>query len=102
MPQFDVYRNPRGGAYPLLLDVQADVLARLATRTVVPLVAMRRLGGKPIARLNPTVSIGKVEYALVFQELAAIPLASLGDRVTSLAARRSELVAALDLLFTGL
>ncbi len=102
MPQFDVYKNPRGGRYPLLLDVQADVLARLATRVVVPLIALKRLGGKPISRLNPTVSIGRVEYVLAFQELAAIPAASLGERVHSLAARRNELVAALDLLFTGL
>lgn len=101
MPQFDLHKNPRGGAYPLLLDVQADVLERLATRVVVPLTTSKRYGGKPISRLNPTVVLGGIEYVLVFQELAAIPAASLGERVGSLAARRAELIAALDLVFTG-
>jgi len=102
MAQFDVYKNPRGGAYPLLLDVQSELLARLATRVVVPLMAAKRYGSRPITRLNPTASIARVEYVLVFQELAAIPASALGERVTSLASRRGELVAAVDLLFTGL
>jgi hypothetical protein len=32
--------------------------------------------------------------------MAAFPTSALGERVTSLAARRAELVGALDLLFT--
>ncbi len=102
MSQFDVFRNPRGGVYPLLLDVQADVLAGLATRVVVPLTTLKRYGGKPITRLNPTASIACTEYVLVFQELAAIPAASLGEPITSLASRRTDLIAAVDLIFTGI
>jgi toxin CcdB len=102
MPQFDVFKNPRGGAYPLLLDVQADVLARLATRVVVPLMTLKRYGSKPITRLNPIASIDGTDYVFVFQELAAIPAATLGEPVTSLASRRAELTAAVDLLFTGI
>lgn len=102
MAQFDVFRNPRGGRFPLLLDVQADLLSELATRVVVPLVTLKRYGAKPISRLDPTVLILGVEYVLVFQELAAIPTAALGQPVVSLAKRRSELIAALDLLFTGI
>jgi toxin CcdB len=101
MAQFDVHRNPRGGDYPLLIDVQSDLLQRLATRVVVPLITAKRYGGRPITRLNPTAKIRAVEYVLVFQELAAIPASALGESVTSLADRRVELVAALDLLFTG-
>lgn len=40
MAQFDVFRNPRGGLLPLLLDIQADVLAQLETRVVVPLAML--------------------------------------------------------------
>ena len=101
MPQFDVFKNPRGGVYALLLDVQADVLAGLATRVVVPLTTLKRYGNKPITRLNPTALIDGTEYVLVFQEMAAIPAASLGAPVMSLAPRRSELIAAVDLIFTG-
>lgn len=101
MAQFDVYKNPRKGAFPLLVDVQSDVLERLATRIVVPLTPPKRYGSKPITRLNP-VTIDGGAYVLVFQELAGIPVASLGQRVGSLADRRTELIAALDLLFTGI
>jgi hypothetical protein len=31
MAQFDVCRNPRRGLFPLLLDVQSDLLSELAT-----------------------------------------------------------------------
>ena len=100
MPQFDVYKNPRGGLYPLLLDIQTDLLGSLATRVVVPLVARKKYGA-PITRLHPTATIGGVEYVLKFHDLAAVPASVLAQRVDSLAHRRTELVAALDLLFTG-
>lgn len=102
MAQFDVFRNPRGGRYPLLLDVQAELLERLATRVVVPMTPRARYGAKPISRLNPIATVRTTEYVLVFQELAAIPKAELGNRVASLAERRADLVAAIDLLITGI
>ena len=101
MAQFDLFKNVRRGAYPLLLDVQADVLARLATRVVVPLMTEKRYGARPITRLNPIAVIDGVRHVLVFQELAAVPPEALGARAGSLADRRVDLVAALDLLFTG-
>ena len=96
-----MHENPRGGDYPLLLNVQSDLLARLATRVVVPLTPRER-GGPSLSRLNPTATIGGVEYLLVFQEMAAVPASVLGDAIASLAPRRTELVAAIDLLFTGI
>lgn len=101
MAQFDVFKNPRGGIYPLLLDVQSDVLARLERRVVVPMVIRRKYVPKPITRLNPIVAVDGIDYVLLFQDLAAIPSTALGARVDSLAGRRDELIAALDLLFTG-
>ncbi len=102
MAQFDVFRNPKSRDFPLLLDVQADLLAQLATRVVVPMATRRRWAAPPISRLNPTVRVAGVDYVLVFQELAAIPQSTLGARVGSLAARRADLIAALDLLLTGI
>ena len=96
--QFDVYKG--SGEFPFLLDVQADLLQRLTTRMVVPLVAKKK-HGRPIARLNPIAAIGRVEYQLLFQEMAAVPTSLLTRRVDSLAHRRPDLLAALDLLFTG-
>lgn len=102
MAQFDLFKNPRTGLYPLLLDVQADVLGRLATRVVVPLTTVKRYGARPMTRLNPVVAVRGVSYVLLFQELAAVPASALGERVGSLAEQRDELVRAVDLLFTGL
>ena len=101
MPQFDVYRNPRGGRYPLLLDVQAELLERLATRVVVPMTPAEGRA-EPISVLNPTATIEGVDYVLEFQELAAVPRSELAAPIASLSERRSELIAAVDLLFTGI
>ena len=100
MAQFDVFRNPGGGPFPLLLDVQAGILSDLATRVVVPLARRRTWKARSLTRLDPSVRLGRVEYVLVFQELAGIPCSELGDPVGTLRSRRDELVAALDLLFT--
>ena len=102
MAQFDVFKNPGGGPYTLLVDIQSDVLAQLPTRVVVPLTSLKRYGGRPITKLNPVVTIGGTQYVMVFQDLAAVPHKVLGERVDSLERRRDELVAAIDLLFTGI
>jgi toxin CcdB len=102
MAQFDVCRNPRRGLFPLLLDVQSDLLSDLATRVVVPLIARERHGARALTRLNPTARFQGADYVLVFQELAAIPRSQIGQPVGSLKSRRDELIAALDLLFTGI
>jgi toxin CcdB len=101
MGQFDVYKHSAGTSFSLLLDIQADELARIDGRVVVPMVARKRYGAKPIPRLNPLATIGATEYVLLFHDLAAVPKNVLGERVGSLAQRRTDLVAALDLLFTG-
>lgn len=102
MAQFDLLRHGKNRRFPFLLDVQADLLRDLATRVVVPLTPLRRMRGKPISRLNPVLALEGVQYALVFQELAAVPAQALGEVVGNLRGRREELIAALDLLFTGI
>ena len=101
MPQFDVFQNPRAGMFPLLVDVQSELLSSLSTRVVVPMTTAKKLGRKPLSRLNPMVKLDATEYILVVQELAAIPVTALGKHVASLAAHRCDVIAALDLLITG-
>lgn len=102
MAQFDVFRHARSKRYPYLLDLQADLLRDLTSRIVAPLVPLARLRGKPIGRLNPVVAVAGHPHVIVFQELAALPAAELRDAVANLHAQRGEVVAALDLLFTGI
>lgn len=104
MPQFVVHRNrnPRTRAdFPLLVDVQPDLLAELRTRVVVPLTRASKLTKKPIDRLTPIVEIGTEAYALMTPQLAGIQTSDLGAPVANIAEQRQTVVAALDLLFTG-
>ena len=54
-----------------------------------------------LSRLNAIATVERVEHVLVSQEMAAVPVTMLGEPVASLAARRVDLIAALDVLFTG-
>lgn len=101
MPQFDVFRNPRGGRFPLLVDVQSHAVSQLDSRVVVPLVPRKKFG-KPISRLQPIVTIGGTEYVVLLHQIAAMPLAALGPAVDSLASRRDDMVSAIDMLLTGI
>lgn len=101
MSQFSVHKDRKGKLYPLLVDVQADLLAHLDTRVVVPLAPKRSYPVKPLRILNPTVIVRNVEYVAVFQELAAISASELGEISGDLSPQRAGLIAALDFLFTG-
>jgi toxin CcdB len=104
MAQFDVYLNPNAAtrkAIPYLLDVQADLLDTLATRVVAPLVMEEEMG-LAARHLNPQFKIKGVAVVMSVAELAGVPTRSLGDKVTSLKSKRDKIIAALDLLFTGI
>jgi toxin CcdB len=101
MPQFDVFRNPRRGPYPLLVDLQSDLLAQLETRIVAPLAPRDRYPAAPPVRLAPLATVDGIEHVIVVPLAAAVHRSILGKPVGSLASRRAELIAALDLLFTG-
>ena len=49
----------------------------------------------------PLVAIDRKQYAIVVPLLAAIPKAALTKPIASLAAHRTEIVAAIDLVVTG-
>jgi toxin CcdB len=101
MGQFDVYRNPgKHREFPLLIDVQSDVVGRLPTRIVVPLTPARTYL-RPITRLQPKLSIRGVEYVVKTEELAPVPKTLLFRALHNVGAHRYTLLAALDLLFTG-
>lgn len=103
MAQFDVYqnRNPRTqNEIPYLLDVQADLLASLATRVVVPLLAVSAMG-MPVKHLTQKFTIDNTDVVMSTAQLAGVDQQVLGGKVGSLALHREEIIAALDFLFTG-
>ena len=104
MAQFDVYINPNPDTrklIPYLLDIQADLLDTLSTRVVVPLILAEEMG-QAAKQLNPQFKIKGTAVVMSTAELAGIANRSLGDKVASLKNKRDEIIAALDLLITGI
>lgn len=88
-------------AIPFLLEVQADLLAGLATRVVVPLYRRAAVPKVLMGRLTPEVAFQEQALVAMFPELAGVARRSLGPTLGELTALRAEMIAALDLLFTG-
>ena len=105
MSRFSVYRNPNADtreAFPFLLDVQSDSIADLDTRLVVPPCPYSVMKGKLLETLTPVVDVAGKDYAMLTSQLAGIPKKSIGPRVADLAPERDAIVAALDMLITGI
>ena len=105
MPQFDVYQNANPatrGRIPFLLDVQSDLLEPLVTRVVVPLAKLELRKGKLADRLIPVFEIGGRKVMMLTPELAGVPAKALGERIDNLTRYRNTIVAALDLVCTGI
>ena len=98
MPQFDVYRNLAEPGY--LLDCQADALAGLTTRVVVPLLPVD-YAPLPSRRLNPSFRVGAEEVVMMTHFASAVPQRVLGEAVGSLAHEHTTIMNAFDLLLTG-
>jgi toxin CcdB len=85
----------------LLKEVQSELLSGLNTRVVVPLLRAS-VAGMTAERLNPKFEVEGSSLILSTTDLAGVPTRALGEKAASLQERRSEIIAALDLLFTGI
>jgi toxin CcdB len=104
MPQFTVYRNKSARSktlFPLLVDVQSDLLEDLQTRAVIPLSKAASLTRNPLSHLMPVLKLDGEAYVLMTPELAAVAQTDLGAATGSLAGQRDAILAALDFLLTG-
>ncbi len=104
MKQFDIHANPFPRSrerQPFLVALQCDLLSRsLDTVVVAPLEAADT--GKFADRLNPGVTVDDKAYVLIAQELVTVRRSVLGEPRGSLGHERDKIIAALDMLFTGL
>ena len=104
MSQFTVYRNrnPRTRVvYPLLVDVQAELLQDLKTRAVIPLTKALSLSEFPLTYLTPILTFERQSYVLMTPQLAAVALTHLGTPAGSVADQERAISTALDFLFRG-
>lgn len=103
LAQYDVVDNPvprARRAFPLVAILQSDLADTGSDRIVAPLVPGARIAGV-VGRLMPIVKVKGVDYALIVPRLTAVPAAELRVIRDNLLAYRSDIVAALDLLFLG-
>ena len=104
MRQFDILRNPNSDTAswaPWLLVLQSGLLSDLHTTVIAPLVLETQFG-RPATTLNPVFDVEGERVVLSVAELAGVSRPQLGEVVGSLADRRYEIIAAIDLLFTGI
>lgn len=104
MAQFTIYRNrnPQTKAtFPLLLDVQSDLLEDLPTRTVIPLTQSAAVTNNPLSRLTPFIELDGKPYMLLTYQLASIPKSILGAAVSDASEHRDTIIGAMDFLITG-
>ena len=103
MARYDVFRNPNPRSRihnPYLLDVQADALAGLKSRVVVPFSPAEEAPKMPRS-LYPLFEIEGCAMVMLTPLVAGVPLASLGEHVGTLEEEGVTILAALDLLLTG-
>ena len=98
MARFDVYESPDGEGY--VVDVQADLLDRLQTRVVVPLLPLAD-APKPAKRLNPVFVIEGHDHAMVTQYIATVPRSILKTVVTDLRDDADQVIGAIDFVLSG-
>ncbi len=104
MAQFDIYANPNPDTQqqvPYLLDIQAELLSHFNTRVVAPLYHKGNISNL-LHRLNPTLSIHGEVFILSISELAAVPVVYLGEAVANAHGDREDIIAAIDMLITGI
>jgi toxin CcdB len=100
--QFDVFANPDASdaAYrPFFVVLQSDLVSDLRSTIVAPLVSRKDMTGAQ--RLNPLANVGGEEFWLATHELFALDRRVLRNKIASLAECRDQIIAALDMLFTG-
>jgi len=105
MAQFVVYENTNRSTkkvYPYLLDIQCDLLDELRTTVVIPLALKSKTGAATISRLCPVLKIDNLDYIAVTQQIAGIDRKILGNQICDLSGYRTEMIAALDFIFSGI
>ncbi|HQX91680.1 MAG TPA: CcdB family protein [Thermomonas sp.] len=104
MSQFTVYANADAASkkwIPYLLDVQSDLIETSGSRVVVPLITSDRAGAS-IGHLMPTLQVEDKRMVMDTAQIMGIPMRMLGKRVADLSHERLTILAALDMLISGI
>ncbi len=105
MAQFMVYENQNKDSkqiYPYFVDVQNNFLESLNSRLVIPLALRKYLDNSTISMLCPKTVIDGAEFVLLTHQMTNVPCSALKVPVISLESLRDEIIAAVDVLVTGI
>ncbi|MEI9885174.1 MAG: CcdB family protein [Rhizomicrobium sp.] len=101
--QLDVVRNPIRAARdvkPFLVCLQHHLLDHLSTRVLAVLAVKPESGER--SRLYPAVRIESDILYFNPTDLMTLPVRLLGKPIANLEAERDRIIAALDMVFTGI
>lgn len=105
MAQYAIYQNKNPQCkkeFPLLLDIQTNLLDSLQTTVVVPLKKLEANKNKMLTQLTPTLLIEGEDYLMLTPQLAGIQRKELGKVIADVEYARTEILNALDFLLTGI
>lgn len=105
MAQFKAHENPNKATmktYPYLLDIQSNLLDDLRTTVVIPLLPTSLAGKAAITKLCPILEIDGRSFIALTQQIAGIDRKYLGKEIYDLSQYRSEIIAALDFIISGI
>lgn len=105
MGQFCAYKNPNPATraqYPFLLDIQSNLLSELRTTVVIPMTPSKLAAPMSLTRLNPSIVIDGKTFTVMTQQIAGVDRNKLGDQAYDLSSYRSEIIAALDFVLSGI
>lgn len=105
MGQFIAYRNPNPASntqYPYLLDIQNDLLSGLRTTIVIPLTPSKVVASISLSRLNPVFSLDGESFTAMTQDIAGVDRSQLGAQACDLSVYRSDIIAAVDFVLSGI
>ncbi|HFT6283117.1 TPA: CcdB family protein [Escherichia coli] len=105
MKQFSVYKNKSRNkqAYPYFIDIQAEMLAHLNTRLVMPLTPKDNSNSQ-VKTLTPVININQVDYVVLTTMITTTDAKNLNsDNVVMDASYlRDKLVSAIDMMILGI
>ena len=104
MAQFSVYQNKNKATvarFPLLLNIQNEMLISMQTCVVVPLTKFENLTHNPMGKLTPILLVRGQNYRMMTPQLAGINKRELGVEVEILTSYQHEIISAVDFLLSG-
>ncbi len=105
MAQFWVYENTNRTTkqrVPYLLDIQSDLLDDLQTTVVIPLYFKAAIGNAAMTKLCPVLEIENNECVALTSQLAGVERKVLGKEIGGFSHYRTEIIAAVDFLISGI